>query len=124
MNNIVLTGRLTEQPDVKQTQGGAAVCRFTIAVKRPNTKDVTDFIYCVAWRNTAEFVGKYFGKGQMIAVQGVLTSRKYDDHDGNKRTAFEVAVDRAEFCESKKTEEGAQNQPKFEEVPDNGDLPF
>lgn len=130
MNSIQLIGRLTEQVELKQTQSGIPVCAFALAVKRPHSKDVTDFLNCVAWRHTAEFISKYFGKGQMIAITGCLTSRKYEDKDGNKRTAYEVVVDNAEFCGSKNPQnenEGTsydQEEPQFEEISLDDELPF
>ena len=125
MNNISLIGRLTADVELKQTQSGLSVCSFTLAVARPNVKDTTDFINCVAWRQTAEFISRYFKKGNLLALTGVLTSRQYEDAKGNKRTAFEVVVDRAEFCESKKDEAPAEQKPqKFEELESDSDLPF
>ena len=135
MNTIVLTGRLTADIELKQTSTGIPVCSFTIAVKRPHTKDTTDFINCVAWRNTAEFVSRYFKKGQMIAVTGCLTARNYADHAGSKRTIYEVVCDNCEFCGGKESagkEEEKQenvphfqeNVPHFEEVSLDADLPF
>lgn len=88
MNSICLTGRLTDDVELKQTPSGVSVCSFTLAVKRPNVKDTTDFINCVAWRGTAEFISRYFGKGNKIEVNGVLTSRKYEDK--NKKNAHSV----------------------------------
>ena len=101
MNNISLVGRITVEPELKQTQKGISVTSFSIAVDRPGSQDTTDFIPVVAWRQTAEFVCKYFRKGQRIGLTGKLTSRKYEDRDGNKRTAYEVVADRVEFVESK-----------------------
>ena len=124
MNCINLIGRLTADVELKKTTSGLSVCTFTVAVARPNVKDTTDFINCVAWRNTAEFVSKYFKKGNLIACTGTLTSRKYEDNKGNKRTVFEVVVDRAEFCESKKDEAPATKPAEYEKIPVDGDLPF
>lgn len=124
MNNICLMGRLSADVELKQTQSGVSVCSFTLAVNRPNVKDTTDWINCVAWRGTAEFITRYFKKGNMIAVTGILTSRKYQDNNGNKRTAFEVVVDRAEFCESKGNDATAQLTPNLEEMQKDDDLPF
>ena len=76
MNSIQLIGRLTADVELKQTQSGVSVCQFNIAVDRPKVRDTTDFIPCVAWRNTAEFICKYFRKGNKIALNGVLTTRK------------------------------------------------
>lgn len=124
MNNICLMGRLSADVELKQTQSGVSVCSFTLAVNRPNVKDTTDWINCVAWRGTAEFITRYFRKGNMIAITGVLTSRKYQDNNGNNRTAFEVVVDRAEFCESKGNDATAQLTPNLEEMQKDDDLPF
>lgn len=126
MNTVSITGRLTADIELKATQSGVSVCSFTVAVKRPNIKDTTDFINCVAWRSTAEFISKYFRKGNKIAVTGILTSRTYQDQNGKNRTAFEVVIDRAEFCESKQDEkqEKKPDTPNFEEVGDDDTLPF
>ncbi len=124
MNSIQLIGRLTSDVELKQTQSGLSVCSFTVAVDRPKVKDTTDFIPCVAWRQTAEFVSKYFNKGSKIALNGVLTSRKYQDQNGNNRTAFEVVVDNVEFVESKQNAIDVKKEPEFEELPDDKDLPF
>ena len=105
MNTICLMGRLTTDPELKTTQTGVSVTSFTLAVDRAyKPKDEerqTDFIHCVAWRGTAEFISKYFRKGQRMALTGSLQSRKYTDKDGNNRTAFEVIADQAFFAESK-----------------------
>lgn len=124
MNSICLMGRLSADVELKQTQSGVSVCSFTLAVNRPNVKDTTDWINCIAWRGTAEFITRYFRKGNMIAITGVLTSRKYQDGSGKNRTAFEVVVDRAEFCESKGNDTTEQPTPNSEEMSKDDDLPF
>lgn len=125
MNNIQLLGRITADVELKSTQSGVEVCSFTLAVKRPKVKDTTDFINCVAWRNTAKFITDYFKKGQMIAVDGTLTSRNYEDKNKNKRVAFEVVVDNAYFCQGKSDSNSeANNEPNFEEVNTDEGLPF
>ncbi len=106
MNVVCLLGRLTATPELKTTQSGVSVTSFSVAVDRtyqPKGAEQrqADFINCVAWRNTAEFVCRYFQKGQRIALQGSLQSRQYTDKNGNSRTAFEVVVDNAFFAESK-----------------------
>ena len=105
MNSICLMGRLTGDPELKTTQSGVSVTSFSVAVDRAyRSKDQerqTDFINCVAWRQTAEFISRYFRKGQRIALQGSLQSRKYTANDGSQRTVYEVVVDNAFFCESK-----------------------
>ena len=105
MNSICLMGRLTGDPELKTTQNGVSVTSFSVAVDRAyrskEQERQTDFINCVAWRNTAEFISRYFRKGQRIALQGSLQSRKYTANDGSQRTVYEVVVDNAFFCESK-----------------------
>lgn len=105
MNNICLLGRLTADPELRHTPSQVAVTSFTVAVDRSYTpkgqERQADFIPVVAWRQTAEFVCRYFHKGQRIALQGSLQSRSYTDKDGNKRTAYEVVADNVFFAESK-----------------------
>ena len=129
MNNICITGRLTAAPEIKKTTSGVSVCSVSIAVDRDykvNGEKATDFIPCIFWRGTAEFVGKYFNKGDMIAVIGSLESRKYKDKDGNNRTVWEVKADKVNFCGGKK-EVSQENTQTFEDVSDElsgEDLPF
>lgn len=105
MNVVCLLGRLTATPEQKTTQNGVSVTSFSVAVDRAyqpkGAERQTDFINCVAWRGTAEFICRYFQKGQRIALQGSLQSRSYTDKNGNNRTVFEVVVDNAFFAESK-----------------------
>lgn len=129
MNHVTLMGRLTRDPELRHTQSGTAVASFTLAVDRPKNKDgerLTDFIEIVAWKGTAEFVSKYFTKGQMAAVTGRLQLRNWTDKDGNKRVSAEVVADNIYFTESKKSRtEGAEPaQAEFEDIDDDGDLPF
>ncbi|MCL2152037.1 MAG: single-stranded DNA-binding protein [Oscillospiraceae bacterium] len=112
MNHIVIMGRLTRDPELRHTPNGVAVASFSLAVDRGFTpKDggekQTDFIDVVAWRNTAEFVSKYFVKGQMAAVVGRLQIRDWQDKDGNKRRSAEVVADNIYFTESKKSREAS-----------------
>lgn len=129
MNNICITGRLTSEPEIKKTTSGVSVCSVSVAVDRDykvNGEKATDFIPCIFWRGTAEFVGKYFRKGDMIAVVGSLESRKYKDKDGNNRTVWEVKADKANFCGGKK-EASQENTHTVEDVSDEisgEDLPF
>ncbi len=113
MNSICLMGRLTGDPELKTTQNGISVTSFSVAVDRAfRSKDQerqTDFINCVAWRGTAEFITRYFRKGNRIALQGSLQSRSYTANDGSKRTVYEVVVDNAFFCESKGAQSSAPN---------------
>lgn len=105
LNVVVLMGRLTATPELRTTNSGISVTSFSVAINRNYSKqgqeNDTDFINCVAWRNNAEFISKYFEKGQMIAIQGSLRQNSYTDKDGNKRTTYDVQVDRANFCGSK-----------------------
>ena len=122
LNHITLMGRLTKEPELRQTQNQTAVATFTLAVERDFGDKQTDFIDCVAWRQTAEFVSKYFSKGQLVAVEGRMQSRKWEDRDGNKRTSWEVVADRVYFAESRKSESKSQT---FVEVDDDEeDIPF
>lgn len=100
LNNITIQGRLTRSPELRRTGSGTAVTNFTLACDRDFTEGgekVTDFIECVAWRNTAEFAARYFDKGSMAIVKGRLQIRKYTDKDGNKRTAAEVVAESVYF---------------------------
>ena len=107
MNICILMGRLTNEPELRSTQSGLSVCQFTVAVDRysKDGESKADFIPCVAWRQTAEFISRYFGKGRMIAVQGSLQVRSYDKN-GEKRYVTELIVDRAHFTGEKKNDGG------------------
>lgn len=108
LNHITIMGRLTRDPELRYTKSQVPVASFTVAVDRdrslPDGSRETDFIDCVGWRQTGEFVSKYFQKGGMIVVDGRLQSRKWEDRDGNKRTVWEINVDRAYFGEAKRQE--------------------
>lgn len=101
LNHIVLMGRLTKEPELRRTGNGTAVTSFTLAVDRDyaekGAERQTDFIDCVAWRSTAEFVDKYFGRGQMAVVSGRLQIRSWEDKDGNRRRNAEVVADNVYF---------------------------
>lgn len=119
INNVVLMGRLTAAPDLKMTQSGTSVVNFTIAIERrfqqAGAEKQTDFINCTAWRNTAEFIEKYFNKGDMIAVTGEIQTRKYEK-DGQSRTVTEIVVNNASFCGGKgKGDTVNNNTPPAEE---------
>ena len=112
MNQIVIMGRMTRDPELRQAPSGVPVASFTLAVDRSYTprdggERQTDFIDVVAWRNTGEFVSKYFVKGQMAAVTGRLQIRDWTDKDGNKRRSAEVVADNIYFTESKKSREAS-----------------
>ena len=136
MNKVILMGRLTADPELRQTQSGTAVCRFTVAVNRKfkNTqgKYEADFISCIAWKQTAEFITKYFSKGAMIAVEGTLRNNNYQDKNHPDVTHYttDVLVDNVEFTGSKSENSGTQKTDssgiptEFEEILDDGDLPF
>ena len=112
LNHIVLMGRLTRDPELRHTPNGTAVASFSLAVERDfgsREERQTDFIDCVAWRSTAEFVSKYFQKGSMAAVSGRLQIRDWTDREGGKRRSAEVVVDNIYFGESKRSREGAQS---------------
>lgn len=115
INRIVLMGRLTADPEVKQTNTGTSICRFTIAVERnfagADGKRQTDFIPCTAWRQTADFIGRYFAKGSMMAVDGSFQSQRYTDNSGNARTAYTVNVEQVSFAGDKPQDKApAQSQ--------------
>lgn len=115
MNNVCLMGRLTAAPELRQTPNGTPVASFSIAVNRPfknpDGSQQTDFINCVAWRQTAEFICRYFGKGQMIGLNGSIQTRTYTDKEtGKNRAAVEVIVNAAYFAGSAKTGQQDQQQ--------------
>ena len=131
LNNVILMGRLVNDPEIRTTSSGKSVANFRIAIDRAYSKNgnrETDFITVVCWEKTAEFIVKHFSKGSMIALQGKIQTRSYEDSNGNKRTAFEVKADEVSFCGGKN--EGASasttSAPDFEEIPDadEEDLPF
>lgn len=128
MNVICLMGRITADPELKHTQSQVAVTSFTVAVDRayqPKGAEQrqADFINIVAWRQTAEFVCRYFRKGQRIALQGSLQSRSYTDKDGNKRTAYEVVADNVFFAESKNSSGPATGSRYDSQVPQFSEAP-
>lgn len=151
MNKAIIMGRLTADPELRQTQSGIASCRFTVAVNRRFKNDKgeyeADFISCQAWRQTAEFVAKYFSKGSMICIDGTLRTGSYQDKNHSDVTHYttDVLVENVEFCGSKKeseqsppTNQNNANKPQsyetnsasfgnisdFEEILSDGDVPF
>lgn len=127
LNSATVMGRLTAEPELRTTQSGTPVMAFTVACDRDYQKGgserQTDWIDIVAWRQTAEFISKYFRKGSAIIVTGSIQTRTYDDRNGNKRKAVEIVAERVWFGESKKAETAAA--PQFVEVDEaDGDLPF
>ena len=129
MNRVFLSGNLTRDVEVRYTQSGKAYARAAIAVNRPFSKDVVDFINLLAWEKTAEFMGKWLAKGSRILVEGRIQTSKYKDKDGNDRTSFEVVVDQVEFAGGKKGDNNANsrkpdNDPFGGESVDEADTPF
>ena len=154
LNKVVLMGRLTSAPELKTTGSGISVCSFALAVDRNYAKQgaerQTDFINVVAWRQTAEFICRYFAKGQLIALDGSLQSRTYQDRDGNNRSVTEVIADNVYFTGDRREKASSENGSNysasaqqeqqaqqnaastytsstaedFEELLDDGDLPF
>ena len=134
LNKIVIQGRLCSTPELRRTQSGTAVTSFTMAVdrdfKNQSGEKETDFIDIVAWSNIAEFVSNYFKKGDMAIVSGRLQSRRWEDRDGNKRTAIEIVSENIYFCGPKKSQQEqnfnqlADAVDKFQEIEDQGNLPF
>ena len=135
LNVVAITGRLTADPELKKTNTGTSVCSFTVAVDRNFVKQgeerQADFLEVVAWKNAAEFVSKYFQKGSMIAVQGTIQTRNWEDKNGNKRKSTEIIADKISFCGGKAEEKPAKPNIEYEvppemyEVPDDDEsLPF
>lgn len=140
LNKVVLAGRLTADPELKQTTTGISVTSFTLAVNRKYAKEQeqqqTDFINIVAWRQTAEFISRYFKKGSALCITGSIQVRSWQDQQGQKRYATEVVADEAMFVDSKSDNQPAANgsyvpeayaqpaTPKFEELNPDDDLPF
>lgn len=116
MNNVSIMGRMTADPKCDYTPNGTPVLKFTVAVDRPKTKDTTDFIKCVAWRNAAEFIERYFKKGKMIAVSGIMTSRSWTGDDNKKHYVMELLVDTVEFCGDKSSAAQPAEQPHAEQA--------
>lgn len=144
LNKVIMGGRITADPELKQTQSGTSVTTFSIAVNRRYSKDAqqntADFFNVTAWRQTAEFVAQYFKKGSSICIVGTLQNRSWTDQQGQKRYATDIIADEVMFVDSKS--DNAQNaqsnynpyeqaqpkfeqvQPNFEEVKEDDDLPF
>ena len=125
LNKVIIAGHLTADPALKQTQNNIPVTSFTVAVKRGRTED-SDFINVVAWRQTAEFISKYFKKGNSICICGSIQTRNYEK-DGQKRTIVEVNAEQALFIDKKDDRDGTVNAdaaPNFEEISADAELPF
>ena len=131
MNTVQIIGRLTADPELRHTQSGTACTRLNVAVDRrvkQGEEKQTDFITVVAWQQRAEFICKYFSKGQRIALTGSIRTGNYTDKDGNKRNTFEVWAENVEFCDSKNSQKtdtkSIEVENTFEQMPDDKDLPF
>lgn len=134
INTVTLMGRLTHDPELRCTPSGKSVISFSVAVGRQFDKETTDFIDCTAWNKTADFISKYFSKGDMIALTGRLETSTFRDKNGNNRKSYSVTADNVSFCGSK-SEGGNNSRPNvdiaasddsdFEEIiDDDDDLPF
>lgn len=130
LNNAVIMGRLVRDPELRQTNSGVNVANWTLAVDRDyknGDEKVCDFLDCVAWRGSADFVMKYFTKGRMMIVRGPIQTRKWQDKDGNNRTGWEIKAENIYFGDSKRDSDGG-SAPAFSPLPaDDGaeaDLPF
>ena len=127
MNKVVLMGRLTRDPEARATQSNTAVCSFSLAVNRRFKQEGqpdADFINVVAWAKTAEFVSKYFTKGQQVGVIGRIQTRNYDDKEGKKIFVTEVVAEEVYFADSKKEQSNATTSAGFMTVEGDSDLPF
>ena len=148
LNKVILGGRLTGDPELKQTASGISVVSFSLAINRrfqsksadgSAPQQQADFIRVVAWRQTAEFISRYFRKGSAICITGSIQSREWQDHQGQRRTSIEVVADEAMFVDSKNEGAGQYSPdayatpsyssapsaaPKFEELKTDDDLPF
>ena len=128
LNHIVLMGRLCADPELRRTNSGTPVTSFTLAVdrdfKNQNGEKEADFVPVIAWRNTAEFVSKYFTKGRMAVVDGRLQMRNWTDNNGNKRTTAEVVAENVYFGDTKR-EDSRPSEPEYAEIrEEDGDIPF
>lgn len=127
MNKVVLMGRLTKEPEMRATQSNTAVCSFSLAVNRRFKQEGqpdADFINVTAWAKTAEFVSKYFTKGQQVAVIGRIQTRNYDDKDGKKIYVTEVVAEEVYFADSKKEQSNVTTSEGFMAVEGDSGLPF
>ena len=130
LNHITVCGRLTADPEARQTASGVDYCTFTLAVDRDyknGDEKIADFFNVTAWRGTSKFVSSYFTKGRMAIVDGAMESHKYTDKDGNNRVSWGITAQNVYFADSKRNDDGQQSKPQaFGEVAsgDGGDLPF
>lgn len=121
LNKVVLAGRLTADIELKQTPSGVSVCSFSLAINRKysqNNEQQTDFINCVAWRGTAEFISKYFRKGSALCIVGSIQTRSWTDNSNQKRYATEVVVDEVMFVDGKNDSQGTEAANPNTYIPD------
>ena len=135
INKVILGGRLTADPELKQTPQGVSVTSFSIAVNRSGKEQQTDFINCVAWRQTADFICRFFKKGSSICISGAIQVRSYEDKQGVKRYATEIVAEEAFFVDAKADASAgfdgndapifqSTDAPRLEEIASDDDLPF
>ena len=133
LNKVIIGGRLTAEPELKTTQSGISVVSFSVAVNRktkPGEEQKTDFFNITAWRQTAEFVSRYFHKGSSICIVGSLQTSSWTNQKGEKQYRTDIVADEVMFVDSKSDNEpvqpsyGQQTVPKFEDIPNDADLPF
>ena len=125
MNNVVLIGRLTKDPELKYSQAGKAYCRFTVAINREFNREEADFINCLAFGKTAETIAEWLGKGRRIALQGRIQTGNYENKNGDKVNTFEVVADRFEFLDnSKESENKNKSYSNNDDVLEDDDFPF
>ena len=128
MNKVILVGRIAKEPELKRTQNDTAVCSFTVACQRKfknaDGKYDADFLNCVAWRQTAEFIQKYFIKGSPIALEGTIQNRSYQAQDGTKRYITEIVVDVAEFCGAANSKPNSEAKTENWQQVEDDELPF
>lgn len=131
LNRIIIHGRITADPELKQTQSGVSVCNFTVAVDRSYTRGEdkqTDFFNCVAWRGLADTISKFFPKGKEIVLSGEMQSRRWEDDQGNKRLLWELIADGFDFCGNKESKINSTNNETassdITETINDDDIPF
>ena len=133
MNRVILLGRLVAEPEARTTQSGIAMTRFKLAVNRQGKKEdgqpTADFFQVTAWRHTAEFIQKYFSKGQQVLIEGYLRNNTWTDKDGNKRYSDDIHADRVYFADSKRSNDNSNDNKTYSEpapyqLSEDEDLPF
>lgn len=123
MNKVIIMGRLTKKPELAKTDSGTGYSNLTVAVKRAYDREKTDYIYCTAWRQTAETICKYFDKGDMIAICGNIQTGSYTDSGGKKNYTTNIMVDEFYFCGSKKAQSDSGSDFAYSYAPNADELP-